>query len=264
MQVNKELSWVTVLLTVVCSCISPIQELSSYWDGHDFQTLDAFDDIDAAEDKFDRYIKLLNKVPKEAAATELMEFMDSAAQNEVAYMVWASWFEPYLHSLESPYRNDTLFEVWLNRVLEDDILDDYTKERLQKTKNVLKRNVAGRLAADVVLIDSEGVEFRISDLKGQRVLLMLLDADCPSCLDYLNENLVEYGHTTIRMIAVLVNGSHAHVQQISSRLSAEVLARWKLAWCPGREVERGLVYDLDLIPSRILLDKENIVEQSYY
>lgn len=254
----------TVVLAVVCSCISPIQELSSYWDRHDFQTLAAFDDIDAAEDKFDRYVKLLNKVPKEVAATELMEFMDSAAQNEVAYMVWASWFEPYLHSLESPYRNNTLFEVWLDRVLEDDILDDYTKDRLQKTKDVMKLNVPGRLAADVALIDSGGGEFRISDLKGQRVLLMLLDADCPSCMDYLKDNLAEYGKKNIRLVAILVNGSAYHIEYIRSHLPEEVLERWTLAWCPGREIEKGMIYDLTLVPSRILLDEDNIVEKSYY
>ena len=91
------------------SCPSPEKELSGYWEGHDFQTREGFSDIDAAEDKFDGFISLLGQVQHETAVTEMTEFLDSAAQNVVAYMVWAGWFEPFLHAKESPYRNDSLF-----------------------------------------------------------------------------------------------------------------------------------------------------------
>lgn len=261
---NIGLILIVAALTAVSSCVNTARELSTYWDGHDFSSLDGFDDIDAAEDRFDGYVNLLSRVPFDVAAQSMTEFLDSAARDTVAYMVWATWFEPYLHSPSSPYRDDALFEVWLDRVLTDGILDDHVTERLQQIKDVMKLNLPGQLAADVALTDADGSEFRISDLKGRRTLLMLLDANCPSCLDHLNENLTEYGHKDVRLVAVLVNGSPMHIRNISSRLTEEVLASWTLAWCPGREIEKGQIYDLTLIPSRIMLDSENIVEKSYY
>ena len=257
-------SLLATVLIAVGSCVNPAQELSTYWNGHDFSSLDGFDDIDAAEDRFDGYIDLLSRVPFEVAAENMKAFLDSAARDTVAYMVWASWFEPYLHSPASPYRNDELFAVWLDRTLEDKVVDAHLLERLQQMKDVMGLNVVGQEAADVLLKESEGVEFSISGLKGQRTLLMLLDANCPSCLDYLTENLKEYGRKDIRLVAVLVNGSPMHIENISSRLSADVLERWVLSWCPGREIERGEVYDLTLIPSRIMLDEENVIEKLYY
>lgn len=255
---------VAVSLTAFSSCVNPAQELSDYWKGHDFGSLDGFDDIDAAEEKFDGYIDLLNQVPVDVASENLRTFLDSAARDTVAYMVWASWFEPYLHALESPYRNDELFSVWLDKTLEDKVVDAHMIERLQQIKDVMGLNVIGRPAADVLLTDAEGVEYRISDFKGQRTLLMLLDANCPSCLDYLTENLKEYGRKDIRMVAVLVNGSPMHIRNVSSHLSEEVLSRWLLTWCPGREIEEGRIYDLTMVPSRIMLDHENIIEKLYY
>lgn len=252
------------LVVAGCSCAGEAQELSSFWEGHDFKSLEAFDDIDAAEEKFDGYISLLSKAPHRKAVQNMRDFLDSAAQNTVAYMVWASWFEPYLHALESPYRNDDLFVVWLDKVLEDKMLDDYQLEHLYQIKSVIGLNVAGQPATDVVLTDADGVDFHISDLRGQRTLLMLLDANCPSCLDYLKDNLAEYDKKDVRLLAVLVNGSPAHIRNISTRLSEDIIDNWILSWCPGREVERGEVYDLTLIPSRIMLDKHNIVEKSYY
>ena len=257
-------SLLATVLIAVGSCVNPAQELSTYWNGHDFSSLDGFDDIDAAEDRFDGYIDLLSRVPFEVAAENMKAFLDSAARDTVAYMVWASWFEPYLHSPASPYRNDELFAVWLDRTLEDKVVDAHLLERLQQMKDVMGLNVVGQEAADVLLKDSEGSEFSISGLKGQRTLLMLLDANCPSCLNYLTENLKEYGRKDIRLVAVLVNGSPMHIENISSRLSADVLERWVLSWCPGREIERGEVYDLTLIPSRIMLDEENVIEKLYY
>ena len=258
------LVWMMTVCAVACSCVSPTQELSAYWEEHDFSSLEEFDDIDAAEERFDGYVALLSRVDADDAVKNMIEFMDSAARNEVAYMVWASWFEPYLHALESPYRSDALFAAWLDKVMEDKVLDEYTLERLRKTRDVMRLNVAGQPAADVILKDADGQEFRISNLKGQKTLLMLLDADCPSCMDHLNDILKERELKEVRLVAVLVNGSPMHVRNISSRLPEEVLSRWTLAWCPGREVERGEVYDLTMVPSRMMLDSENIVEKSYY
>ena len=255
---------VAVSLTAFSSCVNPAQELSAYWNGHDFGSLDGFDDIDAAEEKFDGYIDLLNRVPADVASEHMHAFLDSAARDTVAYMVWASWFEPYLHSPESPYRNDELFSVWLGRVLQDRILDDYTMEHLQQIKDVQFLNVIGETAADVLLTDAEGTEYRISGFKGHRTLLMLLDANCPSCLDYLTENLKEYGRQDIRLVAILVNGSPMHIRNVSSHLSDDIISRWLLTWCPGREIEDGQVYDLTLIPSKIIINEDGIVERSYH
>lgn len=252
-------------IAIGCSCVGETQELSSYWESHDFRSLKDFDDIDVAEDKFDGYISLLSRVKHETAVENLNAFLDSAALDTVAYMVWASWFEPFLHAIESPYRNDRLFAVWLDRVLEDKVIDDGSMmERLQQIRNVMGLNIAGQPAADVVLTDADGVDFRISDLKGQKTLLMLLDANCPSCLDYLTEELKERKRGNVRLVAILVNGSKSHIGFFRSRLSEEVLEHWTLAWCPGREIEKGMIYDLTLVPSRILLDEHNIVEKTYY
>lgn len=255
---------VAVSLTAFSSCVNPAQELSAYWNGHDFGSLDGFDDIDAAEEKFDGYIDLLNQVPVDVASENLRAFLDSAARDTVAYMVWASWFEPYLHSPESPYRNDELFSVWLDRTLEDKVVDAHMIERLKQIKDVMGLNVIGQPAADALLTDAEGVEYRISDFKGQRTLLMLLDANCPSCLDYLTENLKEYGRQDISLVAILVNGSPMHIRNVSSHLSDDIISRWLLTWCPGREIEDGRIYDLTMVPSRIMLDHKNTIEKLYY
>ena len=263
MKYNIWLVWVAAALAAGCSCAGTAQELSTYWEDHDFTSLDGFDDIDAAEDKFDGYIALLTKVPHETAVAEMTEFMDSASQNVVAYMVWSGWFEPFLHALQSPYRNDDLFVAWLDKVLADNIIDDgYMMEHLASLRQMMTVNREGMQPQEVTLKNEEGVEFQLSDLKGESTLLLFVDADCPSCLSSLSENVKE--HKDRKLVAILVNGSQYHMSNIRKQLSEEVLAQWTFAYCPQGRLETEALYDTSLMPFRILVTPEWIIEKSYF
>lgn len=259
------LVWMTTLIVVVCSCAPGAQELSSYWEDHDFSSLDAFDDIDEAEEKFDGYIELLNRVPHKTAVKEMREFLDSAARNVVAYMVWSGWFEPYLHALESPYRNDELFVEWLDKVLEDKIIDDGSMmDHLKMMRVLVDRNKVGSKPEDITLRGEDEREFMLSELVGERMLMLFVDANCPSCLEALEENAAKYEGKDVKLVAILVNGSTYHIENIRKKLSEEVLAPWTLACCSGRMMEKDATYDITLLPFRMLVSKDGIIEKSYH
>ncbi len=257
------LVWVAAIFAVGCSCAGEAQELSTYWEGHDFSSLEAFDDIDAAEDKFDGYVDLLTKAAYEEAVAEMTEFLDSAAQNTVAYMVWAGWFEPFLHAKESPYRNDELFVAYLDKVLEDKVIDDgYMMEHLQNMRDCMSVNREGMSPQELTVRGEDGTEFHLADFKGERTLLLFVDADCPSCLQALSDNVKE--HKDARLVSVLVNGSQYHLSNIRTRLPEDVLAPWTFVCCPQGGLETEGLYDTSLLPFRMLVNPEWIIEESYF
>ena len=259
------LVWMATLIVVGCSCAPAAQELSSYWDDHDFSSLDAFDDIDVAEEKFDGYIDLLNRVPHRIAVKEMKEFLDSAAQNVVAYMVWSGWFEPYLHALESPYRNEELFVAWLDKVLEDKVIDDGSMmDHLQQMRVLADLNKVGSHPQDILLRGEDGTELRVSELAGKRMLMLFVDANCPSCLEALKENAEKYKGKDVRLVAILVNGSSYHIENIRRQLPESVLEPWVFAYYSGRMMEKEASYDITLLPFRMLVSKDGIIEKSYH
>ena len=264
--VYKWLAGAVAVIAAVCSCASPAQELSSYWNGHDFRTLDGFDDIDAAQNKFDGYIDLLSRVPYDVAVENMTEFLDSAAQNVVGYMVWAGWFEPFLHALQSPYRNDALFVAWLDKVLEDKVIDDGAMmEHLQHMRLMMDRNTVGSVPQDVVLRNEDGEEFMLSsELGGRSALMLFVDADCPSCLQALEENADEYAGKDVRLLAVLVNGSRFHLENIRKQLSEDILGPWTFACVSARRLEQDGLYDTSLLPFRMLVSSDGKIEKSYH
>lgn len=279
------LLWVAAAIAVGCSCVdrksaqelsasdnqqnaAPVKvvdttALSSYWDGHDFTSLDGFEDIKAAEDKFDGFLELLSAVSHENAVAHMIRFMDSASQNVVAYMVWSGWFEPFLHAKESPYCNDKLFVAWLDKVLADKVIDDGSQmEHLAMMRQRMTVNRAGMKPQDVSLFAEGGAECKLSDFAGQRTLILFVDADCPSCLSSLSENVKE--HKDRKLVAILVNGSQYHMSNIRAQLPEEVLAQWTFAYCPQGRLETEGLYDTSLMPFRMLVTPERIIEKSYF
>ena len=258
------LVWVAAVIAVGSSCAGRVQELSAYWKGHDFRSTESFKDIHAAEKTFEGFIRLLEDVPEETAFPAMHEFLDSAALNKVAYTIWAGWFEAYLHILESPYHNEPLFQAWLDKVISDKVLDDYIMDHLLQIKKVSGLNVVGSSPSDVLLRDAEGNDFRISDLKGEKVLLLLFNGGCRSCADHMSEIYQEYKGTGTRLVAVMVNSSPEVLLQVERSIPEEVASQWTLSWCPGREIDDGHVYDLTLIPSRLLVGSDGLIEKSYH
>lgn len=256
------LVWVAAALAAGCSCAGPAQELSTYWNDHDFTSLDGFSDIDAAEDKFDGYIALLTKVPHETAVAEVTNFMDLASQNVVAYMVWSGWFEPFLHAKESPYRNDELFVAWLDKVLEDKVIDDGAQmEHLALIRECMDVNRAGMAPQELTVRNESGEELMLSDLKGERTLLLFVDADCPSCLSALSENVAE--NNGEKLVAVLVNAWDYHLANIRRQLPEKVLQQWTFVTVSMNTLDEAL-YDTTLLPYRFLVTPEWLIEKSYY
>lgn len=247
----------------VSSCTSSVRELSTYWDGHDFSSLDGFDDIVEAEEKFDGYLSLLTSVSRNATQKNLRTFLDSASRNEVAYMVWAGWFASAFHSQVSPYKNDDLYKIWFDMVEQDKVIDDeYMMEEYRKIRQLLEHNRSGDKLGDVSLCDADGESIRISDLLGKRTLFLFVDANCPSCLRSLEENAKEYKNT--KLVAVLVGGFSLHVENIKRQLPESVLENWTLVCGSRSTLEEEGQYDMTYLPIRILVSPEGKIVKSYH
>lgn len=263
---NKQLhSWflcIAATLVAVCSCADNVQELTIYWEGHDFTSLDGFSNIKTAEEKFDGYVDLLCKVSYNDAVVNLRTFLDSASQNTVAYMVWSGWFEPYLHANLSPYKNDRLFTAWLDMVLEDKVIDDGgMMEHLHYLRGVMDKNQVGSTMEDVRLRDCNGDEFMLSEIIEKKSMILLVDANCPSCLSSLEENVHEYKDANL--IAVLVEGGSYHIQNIRRQISEDILEKWTLV-CGSKSRLEEAAYDTSNLPTRLLVSADGEIIKSYH
>ena len=257
--------WMAAGMLALCSCADKAQELSIYWQDYDFSSLDGFDNIKEAEQKFHGYIDLLSSVSHEEAVANMREFLDSAKRNEIGYMVWAGWFASAFRAMDSPYRNDELFKEWFAKVDEDKVLEDeYMLEELRAIRQLMDLNLIGDVPQELNLTNYDGEEFRLSEMVEGKTLFLFVDANCPSCLESLKENLKEYGRKRVKMVAVLLNGGRYHYENINRQLPDEVTSKWNLVWCGDRELERGEKYDLSQVSFRMLVDANGKIIKCYF
>ena len=88
-----------------------------------------------------------------------------------------------------------------------------------------------------------------------------MDANCPSCLSSLEENVNAYKDANL--IAILVGGSSFHIQNIRRQVSEDLLEKWTLACCSQRRLE-GASYDISNLPTRLLVSSKREIIKSYH
>ena len=150
-------------------------------------------------------------------------------------------------------------------MLEDQVIDDGAQmNHLQIMRQVMDRNAVGVNPEDLPLYSENGAEFMLSDFYGKRMMVLFVDANCPSCLSALEENTKKYKGKNVRLLAILVNGTELHLSNVRRQLSDDVLEPWTIAWCSAAVMENKGFYDKSLLPFRILVSKDGIIEKSYH
>lgn len=232
--------------------------LDGFWGREDFAAQTAFADLPAAQDKFDRWCSLLDRADSTEALTALLAFADSVKTDPVANNIYSSWIREALHDPLSPHRSDFLFLPWLDKVLEDAALDDWILDLLRNTAQVAGHFVVGQPAADFTVADADGQEFSPTDFRGAPLVLVFLDAECPSCTDFVeavDAELIRRGTDAARL-AVFSASSPEHAAAMRQVLPGG----WIAAWSPSRALERGEVYDLTLLPSALIIGPDGRVD----
>ncbi len=249
------------LTLLLAACSNPRERAASFWDGYDFGSTEGFSDVDAASEKFGEYVGLLTKLPEPDAETLLLEFLDSASRQAGAYTIWAGWLEGWLHSVDSPFRNDALYRAALSKIVSDNVIDSYLMASFAQSHSVIDKVVAGADAPSLQLKGADGVPFNLRDFVPSRQLVYIADSGCISCLDQLSSFDGEYADAAelVRLV-ILVNASQETVSYYQSQLPPGRI----VAYCPGREVERGEVFDLSMLPSRLLIGGDGRIEKTYF
>ena len=249
---------IVVCAGAVCGCSgSRVATLEDWWSPADFDSRTAFSDLGAAMDKFDAWCELVSAADSCTALRAVVALSDSSKTDPVAYNIYSEWLRDALHNPASPHRSDFLFRAWLDRTLEDALLDEWLLDELRRISSVADNFRCGHPAADFTVQDASGNAVSLSDFAGTPVALLFLDAGCQSCSEYVAEiekELVSRGLDAVRL-AVFSGSSPAHLAFLS------LPSGWIAAWSPSRELENWRIFDLTLLPSAILVSPDGTVEE---
>lgn len=233
--------------------------LQHYWDMFDFADTALVNNRNVAEQGLVDHLSLLTDgTVSNALVKESVEaFCRKMEQQEHAREVFLQQVENYLYNPNSPYRNERLYAVYLDCMLQSKVLDEARKSSLSFRKKLIGRNNPGSRATpfSYVLPDGRKSSLMQTPVNGNRLLLVFYDPECPSCHAVMEQmtgderlaKAVEEKKLTV--LAVYTEGDDT----VWERALPEMPEEW-IAGNDRMEVKDGALYDLRAMPSLYLLD----------
>ena len=156
-------------------------ELLSFWSGKPLLE----QNIGDSEERFADFAELAVTVPEDCAKAAIDSLFERLNQDEVAYYIYAEWLGGAFYSFLSPCRNCNLFKYAADRILKEEVLDDYVLDNIKRMRTACTTNRRGSEMLLPRTTDDEGIDTFI--ITGPKTLFLVVDLSCPSCREALNK-----------------------------------------------------------------------------
>lgn len=235
-----------------------------YWDNFNFADTVLVNNRNITEQGIADFLATLadRTLSESLKAESLDNFCGSLEQQTYAQKIFLQLMEDYLYNPNSPFYNESLYALFLKRMLESKYVDGLKKSSLQFTLQLINRNSPGQKAMNFVYYLPDGSKHTLyqTRVRKNRLLLVFYDPDCPSCHDIMMEMIydkllkqeVDAGNLTV--LAIYTEGNE--------KVWKDTLGELPEGWIVGtdrEEIKQCCLYDLKAMPSLYLLDGDKKV-----
>lgn len=233
--------------------------MAHYWDNFNFADTALVNNRNVSEQGAANYLAILadGTLTEEQVKGSLDGFCKELEVQEHARKVFLQMMEDYLYNPNSPFHNEALYALFLERMLKSEYVDGARKSSLKFSLDLISRNCPGKRATDFVYFLPDGSKRSLAQTraKNNRLLLVFYDPECPSCHDTMQEMVadgllaeaVKDGKLTV--LAVYTEGN----QEVWKRTLSDLPQGWTVG-SDHETVKQGALYDLKAMPSLYLLD----------
>lgn len=228
-----------------------------YWDTFDFANKGLLAAAETTEPIFADFLTVLSIARPEVRVEAIDTFLKKARGGvKGGYAYFTDLCEKYLWNTESPMRNDDLYLPVLQNIIASRGVSAEEKIRPRTQLAQIQRNRVGALAEDFTVTQPDGQQVRLSEVKGDYIVLFFNSPDCPDCL--LEKSLLATSTAIRRTPGLTVMAVYPRGEESLWRES-----RYPAGWINGRDAAQTIdgqgLYDLRVLPALYLLDKDRKV-----
>lgn len=233
--------------------------MAHYWENFNFADTALVNNRNVSEQGAANYLAILadGTLSEAQVKGSLDGFCKGMEVQEHARKVFLQMMEDYLYNPNSPYHNEGLYALFLERMLKSEYVDEARKSSLKFSLDLISRNCPGKRATDFVYFLPDGSRHSLAQTraKNNRLLLVFYDPECPSCHETMQEMVadgmlaeaVKAGKLTV--LAVYTEGN----QEVWKRTLSDLPQGWMVG-SDHETVKQGALYDLKAMPSLYLMD----------
>ena len=247
--------WIATLASVLLvACGGVGRSPLGYW--ADLSSEVVLADVSGSEERFVEWAELLTKSDSVVQKSAVEEFVDAISKDEICYYVYTEWAMNYLYGIWSPVRNEFAFEHILHRMATEEATAVYDKSHINHLLKILRHNRQGGFAEDFRMYDVDGNESNLSDLRGNNVLLLMVDTTCPSCVDFIK--LVESQKGIMKAsrrgeLSLVVVAMSASKEMLADFAKLHEGSMWQIFSASRSDLDRAF-YDVEASPMLFFLN----------
>lgn len=232
-----------------------------YWEHFNFVDTTYIHLPEVTEQAFSDYLAVLTYASPEAATFSIKKVLKQAEVKQKMYTYFTELFEKYLYDPNSPRRNEELFILVLEAMLESSSLDEVTKIRPAHLLELALRNRVGEASTDFIYTLPNGDTGRLYQLKSDFLLLYFYNPDCDACRELTKQ--IKHSPeikklNQINSIKVLAVYPDEDLTAWKENLG-DMPKEWILSYDSSANIKNEEIYDLKAIPCVYLLDKDKKV-----
>ena len=231
----------------------------------DFSDSSSVKDSDIKELFLTDYTLLVSSREEDVIRKSFALLLKNSAKQEAVRDFFISELEDLLYNPNSKLRNDNVYAVFLEQLLDENI-DDLRRSKYLSDLNIVNQNRVGSKSNDFNYTLINGKTASLHKTKAEMTLLFFFNPDCHTCEDYIasiqneNSNINKYIKSgKIKVLAVYPD------EEVD--LWREKYDKIPASWvnCYDKEQILRSLYDLRAIPSVYLLDSDkNVILKDVY
>lgn len=235
--------------------------LAHFWDCMDFADTLRSRHPDFVEQNIVNYLSLFPHAQADARTQAVHSLMQRAEADKPAYLLLAELAEKYLHTSDSPMRNEEHFIPFLEEQVRTSLLDETEKSRPRFLLAAVLKNRPGTPATDFAYRTRDGQSQTLhTTLSASRLLLLFYNPDCRHCRETIAQlqadRLLGGLLRDHRLTVLAINTESEHETDTPSGYSLP--AGWIAGTVDTSFTDKEL-YILPAMPTLYLLDKEKVV-----
>lgn len=232
-----------------------------YWENVDFADTTYLDHREVMEQAWVDYIDIMKLVPEETAISAIKQMYKDAGKKKKVFFYFTDLAEKYLYDPNSPMRNEELYVLVLDAMLESSVLDDTEKILPKGRRDLAEQNRPGRQAEDFTYTLVSGKSDTLYGVKADYTLLFINNPGCHACEEGIKELKQapainkEFEAGNLKVLSVYPDEDKEEWERHLSDFPKE----WINGYDKKLMIKEKNLYDLKAIPTLYLLDKNKKV-----
>lgn len=236
--------------------------VNHFWDNLDFASDKRLGQQGFLEQAFANFLSVMPIADVKDQESAVANLMDKVAVDKEAYKNIAGIAEKYLYEPESPVASDSIYELFLDKMLSQKVFDDIYKVRLSAQKEAVTRNREGLIASDFNYStpSSSKTSLYATAVPGKYLMMIFYDPDCDHCREVMRsltanaKVMTRIGSGDIKVLAVYSGDD----KELWEERIAEQPSDWIVGYEDGTMQDEG-IYILRQMPTIYILDQNKRV-----